>query len=901
MPRRPWWVVVLLVSTSLYAGDAPELCTRKVLRVEAVGRSLYVGADGVLYRTDVTDVPCRDLDGRDVAFFWQGGIHNGYRFVVTVGVDGSRWIRQWNGRDRWVIRRFGPDGKQASQPLAPRFAALSWQNWISATGPHWGRPILCRADRTWFPDFDRMHIWTAGRWSEVPFPQPADKADAYFFSELTRGNSFRDILFADGEAVWMSRSPGHAPRGSHGYLLHVTPTGASIVYSTPPGQYVNGMVKLGADRYFLLEDWYRPGVDPYRWVRKPVSILRVGPAADRKDASDEQVRQWVADLDSDVYRTRKQATESLSALPSSRLGVLRKAMKESASNEARVRLEGILKAVGLSSRPVTEGAELAGFPKARMMYVDRAGRVYAEAWTDGGSAKRLLVADGKSIRELALPEEDMEIDTEDAAGRVYLRGRKALYRLGPTDEAPEPIVRIGALADRIPGLLHVDAKGRLLIAAWMPGPWREGRMYFWVDPAQATDLPPMPGEALAAGLSKSPDNSVKLPACVTGPGETLWFPKPTREKDHVDLYRIAGGGQPERVAEGVRFISTSVIWPLTASEAIVVTPSDPAKYPSAYWIDGHDVQTYPRLKDLVEARSRRLLEVLPAAGGFQGSFNGERPTQLLRVGDGLLMSEQFYDRSGEKSKWSPAAGIYRGGKWVYSANLGEPSDTGEKALFKGVLGIDADKGSVIAFGPEGRRIVSLGVATGSEQRTVLQERDKLWWQMTYVRGDGARFTAPTTAVPELVDRWLELNRKGKYAGVEDYVGFRTWAGSDWRTIPFSMYSTAAYRLNGTLFCYSVRGKAALLPDGTVQELDAEAARKCTWIARADDETVWINDIGSMRRLCAVRDAPGGPVRRWEQTHRYSLAPRGFCVTGPFFAGDFGYYVSDGTLYRFRRP
>ena len=902
--------VLLLLACPGWA-DVPvaSLSDRAVLHVEPVGRELYVAPDGTLWHWDRMPTDPHAPAGLAPRSVWPGPTQEDHaEQFLGVSCDGARWF--WHAADdKASLRRVGPDGEVAETPLSERMRPHYWKKPDRSPGPLHGTPLLAQPGRVWCPDYAAMVLWTKDGFRRIPFPQPADEKDADYFAFRGNGAYFRDSLYADGEGVWLIRSSHTNTRTYRSYLLYVSPHGAQIVWATPEKQYITGMLRRGRERYLLIcrvpDDAPTPNVEP----DEPVSIARVRwpPAVQKQTEAD--IARRIADLDADTYATRHEADEILRRLPPGQAPRLERAMKEATSPEVRNRLRDILRQITRRPFEVDADVELAGCRAARMLHVDARGRAYAEAFADGRPTGRLLIADGKAVRSMAMPGPGFALGAPGPGGTVYAHDAKRIYLLDPAAATLKPVLDRSAFGLWGPGVYHALPDGRLCLAGRLPSSYgRRMRLAIWIDPTRASSLPAMPGKPLAEGVDPAMRNTTGARSCAAGPGGTFWFLKRTAKRS-VRLYRVRDGRVEARGPAATMDDDEGAVWPLSDETALVVNADTWRGEPAVMMVRGDDATTYDRLRSCVEANAEMLLECLPPAGGFQGSFEYYAPVRLIRVGDGLFVQEEFFaDYSSGRTTGGgsyTASGVYRDGAWVdwtaETPGVGR-RNPGDGRLLSRLVAVDADRGSLIGFGPDWDRLITLPVASAAPPSKLMGQKG-FGWAYAWISLAGApRYTGMCSASPQAADRLHAREEAREPRREADYTDFRYWHAGRWRPIPFSLYNGQAYLFDGMLLDYRVGEVLSLFENGQVQRIPTGGAGyEDTSIARQDADTIWINDVQSFRRLRAVRNAETGKVVRWKQTHRYGLGPQGFAAVGPWFAGNTGYYVCNGTLYAFTPP
>ena len=302
----------------------------------------------------------------------------------------------------------------------------------------------------------------------------------------------------------------------------------------------------------------------------------------------------------------------------------------------------------------------------------------------------------------------------------------------------------------------------------------------------------------------------------------------------------------------------------------------------------------------MEGESETLLKYLPEAGGFSGLMRND-PSVLIRVGDGLVIQEYYFlewseGKSGGAGTYK-ASGIFRQGRWVEFVQR-DQHDRNRPLVFGRWVGVNANDGTVVGFGPKYKRIIARGVDSKAPRETVLESKEKWWAYAWSSYGERPRFTGRLVLNPKAGDRRLAMKASGKRLTPSDYTGYRFLRGGKWVDVPFSLFRGVPYIVNGQLFHFMMGQVKILLPSGKVQIVETAGSWEATKIARESDDAVWIKDLVSMRRMQAVRDENTDVIVSYKQTHQFSLAKLGFFATGPWFSGGSGYYVVDGTLYMF---
>jgi hypothetical protein len=157
----------------------------------------------------------------------------------------------------------------------------------------------------------------------------------------------------------------------------------------------------------------------------------------------QKARQWIADLDSDDFRTRERATRELADLGPSVTSLLREALKAGASIEARKRMEGILtrvcRVIRLDALELPRGVPVVGLE-------DLLARCRKELANKDpimrGNAARLLADQGATAEEIVPDLEKLlktEKDPSPLAGAAW-----AAYHLGAAARPLLPALRATA-------------------------------------------------------------------------------------------------------------------------------------------------------------------------------------------------------------------------------------------------------------------------------------------------------------------------------------------------------------------------------------------------------------------------------------------------------------------------
>ena len=764
---------------------------------------------------------------------------------------------------------------------------------------------------------DRLWRRRGEAWSEIELPVPSEADEA---KDLLgkRSPYYSDQLFVDGEETWLVRSFYTNCHKAGSFAIRFTGGAARIIERTK-NEFITGLVRHTDGVYFLLTTRHSlpGGGDAHR----PCGIRRIPkPHVQALDA--DTIRRRIAELDSDSFPVRDAASKALAALPDSAMGILQQARKTATSEEVKVRLDAAIKAIAGCETTSTE-AELGGFSQAALLFVDRAGRQYVQAWSDGLKQPLLLVADGRGpLRKVPLPGPEFGMDFQGADGAIYAHDDAFVYRMGPRDLSPRKLVALGQFAGKGAGVVGERGGVLCLSCPARTRYWSSPDRLFWLDPSRASDAVALPGKAIATHLPASSNTSDDCPVAA-GCGGRLWFVKHWRTplaraggRALSPQYRVrtqlcrAGGGRVEALTDEVPTSFHPSVWPLTGRAALVVAMAGNDGIDGCFLYDGGEVHRAKSLKAIVETCHERLLRLLPEGAAWASGDYYEQAC-LIRLGDAFYAQGCIYKREGGGCGDVNWSGIFRGGRWVrfVQDHIGAGDDP--PPLIDRIAGVDARTGRLLGFTDGCKTLRWLAVADGAGDETLYSHRTPAAWRWTD-RTRLPRYDAHWILTDDARRHWLRVHtereaaskaagRKDEYDNwrvdytSDDFLSARRWNGGRWRTLKASLYGGQVYEdATGGVWHLRMR-EAEVHPPGAgasqIVPLDACAIGQAR-LAVESREAVWVLTQQSLWRFVLQRDEPFGPPR-WRAERRFGLQRFAFRVTGPWICGrDLYYQVGD---------
>ncbi len=858
------------------------------------GRQYYNGLARPFDARRLRDIT-ESLDDPGLGIF-QGVDANGHAWFCD-GYSSKHGLRMACVQGRTCFRQ--SFGKGYSGGPDPSAHAFGW----SAKG----RNSLCdRQGQIWvvgLKSLYRLGNKLADKPVEIPFPIPENADDAKDLLGTGRNMScLGHQVYSFGGAVWVVRSMTSNCKHCGTFIVRFS-VGTSTIMACLREQYVNALVRHGGDVYAFIESESKNKDRTF----SPRHILRfrlIEPAA----RPAERIRQKIDALDSDKWTVRDEATKWLSELPTAQVKLLQEAMAKPRSMEQQVRLEKAIAAIASRSGEAKVG-ELEGFRQARLLYVDRAGRQYVQAWGDNGGQSRMLVLDGKTSVSVKLPSTEFAIGCQDADGIIYAWDKKRIYSISKNLEI-QPIASLGTLAG---SNVQVLAAQKGLVCIGVPHD-RQRSQPIWLDLKATSTIPVLPGKVIADGVAMTSNRSKSYQLAV-GPKDSLWFVrykratgKPRESSPSTQLLRALG----DKVETLSGDLPTSVdpsVWPLAEDTAIVSTQWDFRQH-GVIWYHKGEAQVYSSLKELLEAQHVQIAKVAADPVVFTGGDNWEK-VWFVRVGESFYVEDYIDVQRNNGGGRVDRSMLMRKGKWVEERQHSIGSGKDWEPLLNRLIDLDANSGRVLAFQESWKTLRWVDLAKGGPAEDI-QSLQRGWAWRHLNRTHLPRFAGSWMMTPPAGKRWaklydqrIEASRKRgieldtcflKYKS-DDFAAFRRWDGGKWRSLNHSIYGTAIFQdaAGGVWQFCSRHAKVSFpgRPDQTIP-LDAGHAEDFRLVIESPD-AVWVASQESLWRLGLVRDATDKPMR-WEVTKQFRLPRGGLKFAGPWIAGRSLYYLSNSALH-----